>query len=144
MTGTGTGTPPTLLHNLEHNKVLHEQVVLLTVVTADVPQVAPEDRFGVEPLGRGFFRVTVAYGFTRGARTCPAALEGSAPTGCTWIWRRRPTSWAARRCWRPTGRAWRCWRERLFVLMSSNAMRATAFFKIPPERVVELGMQLEL
>ena len=55
MTGTGTGTPPTLLHNLEHNKVLHEQVVLLTVVTADVPQVAPEDRFRVEPLASAIF-----------------------------------------------------------------------------------------
>ena len=74
MTGTGTGTPPTLLHNLEHNKVLHEQVVLLTVITADVPQVAPEERLRVEPLAEGFFRVIVAYGFTE-APDVPAALE---------------------------------------------------------------------
>ena len=143
MTGTGTGTPPTLLHNLEHNKVLHEQVVLLTVITADVPQVAPEDRFRVEPLAECFFRVIVSYGFME-APDVPAALGELGAHGLhvdlstTTFFLGRETLLATHR----PGMAQ--WRERLFVLMSSNAMRATTFFKIPSERVVELGMQLEL
>jgi KUP system potassium uptake protein len=143
MTGTGTGTPPTLIHNLEHNKVLHEQVILLTVITADVPHVAPEDRLRVEPLAECFFRVTVAYGFTE-TPDVPAALAGldahkvHVDLATTTFFLGRETLLATKR----PGMA--VWRERLFVLMSSNAMRATSFFNIPSERVVELGMQLEL
>jgi KUP system potassium uptake protein len=143
MTGTGTGTPPTLLHNLEHNKVLHQQIILLTVVTADVPHVAPEDRLRVDTLAEGFFRVTVVYGFTE-TPDVPAALDGLSAHGIhvdlqtTTFFLGRETLLATNR----PGMA--IWRERLFVLMSSNAMRATSFFNIPSERVVELGMQLEL
>jgi KUP system potassium uptake protein len=143
MTGTGTGTPPTLLHNLEHNQVLHEQVVLLTVITADIPFVAAQDRLRVEPLAERFFRVTVVYGFTE-EPDVPAALHGLSAHGIdvdlatTTFFLGRETLLATHR----PGMA--AWRERLFVLMSSNAMGATAFFKIPSERVVELGMQLEL
>jgi len=142
MTGTGTGTPPTLLHNLEHNKVLHQQVVLLTVVTADVP-VVEEDRLRVEPLTECFWRVTVSYGFME-TPDVPAALEGLRAHGVhidlatTTFFLGRETLLATDR----PGMA--VWREELFVLMSSNAMRATTFFCIPSERVVELGMQLEL
>ena len=67
MTGSGAGTPPTLMHNLEHNKVLHTQIVLLTVMTADVPLVPLGDRVRVEPLGERFFRVTLSYGFMEAA-----------------------------------------------------------------------------
>jgi KUP system potassium uptake protein len=143
MTGTGTGTPPTLMHNLEHNKVLHQQVVLLTVVTADTPHVPDEERFRVESLAECFFRVTVAYGFME-EPDVPAALEGLSAHGLhvdlatTTFFLGRETLLATNR----PGMA--VWREQLFVLMSSNAMRATTFFKIPSERVVELGMQLEL
>jgi KUP system potassium uptake protein len=75
MTGTGTGTPPTLLHNLEHNKVLHERVILLTVIPSDVPHVPESKRLVVEPLAECFFRVTVAYGFME-EPDVPAALRG--------------------------------------------------------------------
>ncbi len=142
MTGTGTGTPPTLLHNLEHNKVLHQNVVLLTVVTADIPLVEG-DRLQVEPLTACFWRVTVSYGFME-APDVPAALEGLRAHGVhidlatTTFFLGRETLLATDR----PGMA--VWREELFVLMSSNAMRATTFFCIPSERVVELGMQLEL
>jgi KUP system potassium uptake protein len=143
MTGSPAGTPITLLHNLEHNKVLHEKVVLLTVTTADVPQVPPEDRVSVEPLGENFFRVTVVYGFVEEPNV-PAALAEARSQGLkidprtTTYFLGRETLLATRR----PGMA--VWRERLFVLMSRNAMRATAFFRIPSDRVVELGLQLEL
>jgi KUP system potassium uptake protein len=143
MTGSAAGTPPTLLHNLEHNKVLHHQIVLLTVTTADVPVVPPSERVRVEPLGERFFRVFLTYGFmeepdvpnglalarTQGLRIDPAD---------TTYFLGRETLLATQKAGMPL------WREKLFVLMSSNAMRATTFFRIPPERVLELGMQVEL
>ena len=143
MTGTGTGTPPTLLRNLEHNKVLHRRIVLLTVITADVPQVEPEQRLRVEPLAEGFFRVTVAYGFAE-APDVPTALEGLAAHGLH-VDLAKTTFFLGRETLLATSRpGMAVWREQLFVLMSSNAISATAFFKIPSDRVVESGMQIEL
>jgi KUP system potassium uptake protein len=143
MTGSGAGTPRTLLHNLEHNKVLHEQVVLLTVMTADVPHVPLEDRVQVEALGEHFYRVTLTYGFIE-EPDVPAGLELARTQGLridpseTSYFLGRETLLAKRNAGMPV------WREKLFVLMSSNAMRATTYFKIPSERVLELGIQLEL
>jgi KUP system potassium uptake protein len=143
MTGSGAGTPPTLLHNVEHNKVLHNQIVLLTVTTANVPHVPEESRIAVEPLGANFFRVTLAYGFMEEPNV-PEALVAAKAQGLavdpsdTTYFLGRETLLATR------GDSMAIWREKLFVLMSRNAMRATAFFKIPSDRVVELGMQLEI
>jgi KUP system potassium uptake protein len=143
MTSNSDGTPPTLLHNLQHNKIVHERVVLLTVVTQDGPIVAPEDRLTVTPLQQGFFRVRACYGFTE-TPNVPAALEQAKLAGepivpdDTTYFLGTETLLATERPGLPM------WRERLFVLMSRNALRATTFFDIPPERVVELGMQVEL
>jgi KUP system potassium uptake protein len=143
MTSNLVGTPPTLLHNLEHNHVLHERVILLTVVTSDVPHVAAEGRFEVEPLGQGFFRVTLRYGFMEDPDV-PAALLAGGSHGLpidvahTTFFLGVETLLSTHRDGMPR------WRERLFALMSRNAVRATSFFRIPPERVVELGMQIEL
>jgi len=143
MTGSGAGTPPTLMHNLEHNKVLHSQIVLLTVMTADVPIVPLEDRVRVEPLGERFYRVTLSYGFME-EPDVPAGLAQAQAQGLaidpndTTYFLGRETLVATRNAGMPV------WREKLFVLMSSNATRATAFFRIPSERVLELGMQIEL
>ena len=79
MTSNLIGTPPTLLHNLEHNQVLHERVVLLTVVTSDAPHVDEDGRLSVETLGQGFYRVTLRYGFME-EPDVPAALA-TAPRG---------------------------------------------------------------
>ena len=143
MTSNSEGTPPTLLHNLQHNKILHERIILLTVVTLDSPTVAPEDRLTVTPLQQGFFRVRLCYGFTENPDV-PAALEQAtfsgrpiAPIDTTYFVGTE-TLLVTKRPGLPL------WRERLFVLMSRNALRATTFFRIPPERVVELGMQVEL
>jgi KUP system potassium uptake protein len=143
MTGTGAGTPPTLMHNVEHNKVLHRQIVLLTVTTADVPHVSDESRIAVEALGANFFRVTVTYGFMEEPNVPEALVQARAqglaidPADTTYFLGRE-TLLATR------GDNMAIWREKLFVLISRNAMRATAFFKIPSDRVVELGMQLEI
>lgn len=143
MTGSAAGTPVTLLHNLEHNKVLHENVVLLTVTTADIPHVPLEDRLSVEPLGESFFRVTAVYGFMEEPNV-PAALQEARRLGLR-IDPATVTYFLGRETLLATGRpGMAIWREQLFVLMSSNAMRATSFFKIPSDRVVELGLQLEL
>jgi KUP system potassium uptake protein len=144
MTGSGAGVPPTLLHNLRHNKVLHASVVLLTVITEEIPEVSDERRVTIEPLGSNFFRVTLRYGFSE-EPDVPAALALARGRGLpidkddiTYFLGRETLLAAARH----SGMA--RWREALFSLMSKNAMRATAFFKIPPERVVELGMHVEL
>ncbi len=143
MTSNADGTPPTLLHNLHHNKILHEQIILLTVATMDSPVVTDEERLTVTPLQQGFFRVRVCYGFTE-APGVPAVLEQTLLAGRQMVaadityFLGTETLLATDRPGLPL------WRERLFVLMSRNALRATTFFGIPPERVVELGMQVEL
>ncbi len=143
MTSNLQGTPPTLLHNLQHNKVLHERVVLLTVTTSDVPHVTAHDRATVDSLGHGFYRLTLRYGFME-EPDVPDALGEASVRGFpielneTTFFLGIETLLATRRPGLPL------WRERLFVLIARNAVRANAFFKIPPERVVELGMQVEL
>jgi KUP system potassium uptake protein len=143
MTGTSGGTPPALLHNLAHNKVLHEQVVLCTVTTADVPFVPKQAQVKVEDLGRRFYRVTLTYGFAQQPNV-PEAMRQAQEQGLE-IDENQTTYFLGRETilvTRTPGMA--IWREKLFVLMARNAVRATAFFRIPPERVVELGMQLEI
>jgi KUP system potassium uptake protein len=143
MTGSGAGVPPTLIHNLRHNKVLHASVVLLTVVTQDVPVVSPDDRVVVEPLGSGFFKVTLRYGFVEEPNV-PEAMTEARARGLA-IDKDDITYFLGRETLLSTDRPGMSrWREQLFAIMSRNAMRATAFFRIPPERVVELGMQVEL
>ena len=144
MTGSGAGVPPTLLHNLRHNKVLHANVVLLTVTTEEIPEVSDARRVEIEALGSGFFRVTLRYGFVE-EPDVPAAIALARGRGLpidkddiTYFLGRETLLAAA------TGSGMAQWREGLFSLMSKNAMRATAFFRIPPERVVELGMHVEL
>jgi KUP system potassium uptake protein len=143
MTGSGAGVPPTLIHNLQHNKVLHASVVLLTVVTEDVPHVSDHDRIDVEPLSAGFFRVTLRYGFME-EPSVPEAMVEARARGLA-IDKDDITYFLGRETLLPRHHPGMAgWRENLFALMSRNAMRATAFFHIPPERVVELGMQVEL
>jgi KUP system potassium uptake protein len=143
MTSNLIGTPATLLHNLEHNQVLHERVVLLTVVTSDAPHVEDDDRLSVETLGQGFYRVTLRYGFMEDPDV-PEALGLGAKRGLP-LDATKMTFFLGVETLLSTEREGMArWRERLFAVMSRNAVRATSFFRIPPERVVELGMQIEL
>ncbi len=131
MYGTADGTPPALVHNLVHNKVLHEKVVFLTVITEDVPHVPAEERVTVKRSGKGFHTVTSRYGFMEDPEI-EEILDACREKGLdvriegTTFFLGRETLIAADR----PGMA--VWRERLFSFMSRNALRATAFFKIPP------------
>ena len=143
MTGSGAGVPPTLIHNLRHNKVLHANIVLLTVTTEDVPHVSRERAIELEPLSAGFYRVTLRYGFME-EPSVPEAISEARARGLP-IDKDDITYFLGRETLLPANHPGMApWREKLFALMSRNAMRATAFFRIPPERVVELGMQVEL
>ena len=137
-------TPPALFHNLRYNKVLHEHVIVLTVTTVPVPFVAEdEDRLTIEQLGEGVSTVRVQYGFMEDPHV-PEALSMARERGMA-IDLADVTYFLGRETiivTRQPGMA--VWREKLFVLMARNAVRATAYFRLPPERVVELGVQVEM
>ena len=150
MTSDPEGAPVVLLHHLKHNKVLHDQVVLLSVVTADVPEVPTEERVEIEALGQGFFRVQAAYGFME-TPNVPAVLHSCGRHGINtkktdvsyYLGRERLIPTLPRRSSNPEIGNMARWRKKLFVLMSQNARSATEFFGIPPNRVIELGTQIE-
>jgi KUP system potassium uptake protein len=143
MTGNPEGAPPALLHNLKHNKVLHEQVVLLTILSEEVPHVPAAERVEVEPLEQGVVRVMARYGFME-QPGIPDILKRCREQGLqfqlmgTSFFLGRETLIPSKK----PGMA--VWREALFSWMSRNARSATSFFRIPPNRVVELGAQVEL
>jgi KUP system potassium uptake protein len=143
MTTSAEGIPHSLLHNLKHNKVLHERVVLLTVRIEDVPFVTAEDRTELADLESGFWRLIIRYGFMDEIDV-PAALAGIEDCGPRF--RMMDTSFFLARqtlITSPTpGMA--VWREKLFAWMLRNAEGAMEFFKLPPNRVVELGAQVEI
>jgi len=143
MTSTPDGVPHALLHNLKHNKVLHERVVLLTVKIADVPVVDTDKRYEIEDLGRGFFRLILRYGFMEEADV-PAALAQVKDCGQTF--KMMETSFfLARQTLLPSSRpGMRIWREKLFAWMLRNAESAMEFFRLPTNRVIELGSQVEI
>ncbi|MDO8793217.1 MAG: potassium transporter Kup [Vicinamibacterales bacterium] len=143
MTAQPKGTPAALTHNLRFNKVLHEHIVILMVTTAQVPQVPEAEQASVEALGHGVFNVKVRYGFMQDPDV-PEALALAQAKGVD-IDRDDVTFFLGRETIIPTkGPGMALWREKLFVLMSRNAQRATAFFRLPAERVVELGVQVEI
>jgi KUP system potassium uptake protein len=136
-------TPTALLHNLKHNKVLHEKVVLLTVMTEEIPYVAAEDRVQVEDLGKGFFRLLARYGFLENPGV-PDVVDQAKAKGLD-LSIMTTTFFLSRETLIPSKRpGMALWREKLFALMSRNAQRPTEFFHIPPNRVIELGMQVRL
>jgi KUP system potassium uptake protein len=143
MTSSAKGVPHALLHNLKHNKVMHERVMLLTVRIEDVPYVALERRLETSDYGSGFFRVVLRYGFME-EMNVPAELQRL--EGCGPVCRMIDTSFfLSRQTLISTARAGMAgWRERLFAWMLRNSESAMEFFKLPPNRVVELGSQVEI
>jgi KUP system potassium uptake protein len=143
LTASTEGVPPSLLHNLKHNQVLHESILLVTVSVLDVPHVREEDRVDLEELGCGMKRVILRYGFSEDP-DIPAALAaakpvlGPLPPMTTSYFISRQTVIAAK----SPGMA--KWRERIFAWMVRNSATAMEFFKLPPNRVVELGSQVEI
>ena len=143
LAGNPEGTPLALMHNLKHNKVLHEQVVIMTIQTAEVPHVCSEDRVRVQPLEGNFYRVIGSFGFMEDPNV-PQLLEACKQKGLEFE-EEKTTFFLSRETIIATPRpGMLLWREKLFSLMSRNAQGATAFFRLPPNRVVELGMQVEI
>jgi len=143
LTSTPDRVPHALLHNLKHNKVLHERVVFLTVVTRDIPFVEDSGRFEVTTLGADFYRMFAYYGF-KDDPDIPSLLELSGRKGFPFDMM-ETSFFVSRETLIPTkvpGMA--LWRERIFASMSKNAVKASDFFKVPTNRVVELGTQVEI
>jgi KUP system potassium uptake protein len=143
MYGDPAATPPALLHNLKHNQVLHQRVVFLTVETAESPHVPPGERAAVEDLGHGFHRVRLRYGFMD-EPDVPESLSLLEPFGLTFK-HLETTYFLSRETIVPSADpAMPRWSGHLFAVMARNARTASSFFRLPPNRVVELGAQIEL
>ncbi len=143
MTSDPEGTPVVLLHHLKHNKVLHEQVMLMSITSQEVPEVPDEERVEVERLPEGFVRVIARYGFME-TPNVPEILEYCEESGLSHVKPHECSFFLGRERLIPVGKARMArWRKKLFGVMSRNAQGATEFFQIPPNRVVELGAQIE-
>ncbi|HEU5057195.1 MAG TPA: KUP/HAK/KT family potassium transporter, partial [Kofleriaceae bacterium] len=143
MTSTAGGIPPVLLHHLKHNKVLHDQMVLLSIINEQVPQVDLAENFTVSELGQGFYRVRARYGFMQ-TPNVPRLLTRCADAGLA-IDPGDTSYYLGRESLLVSGRSRMArWRKALFSFLSRNSRPATAFFHLPPNRVVELGAQIEL
>ena len=133
--------PVALLHNLKHNKVLHEHNVILTVNTAETPTVADSDRVQIEPINDDFTRVTLTYGFMESPNV-PKTLTLCKRMGLKFDIM-STSFFVGRRSIVPDVRSsMPLWQDHLFIFLMKNAADPTDFFKIPPGRVVELGTQV--
>jgi KUP system potassium uptake protein len=139
----GDGVPHAMLHNLLHNKVLHERIVFLTVYNEDIPTVPPEGRIRVEPLGHECYQVNVYYGF-KDERDIPLALALCANHGLEFEMMETSFFIARQTVISTVGGGMARWREALFATMSRNARDAADYFRVPTNRVIELGTQVEI
>jgi KUP system potassium uptake protein len=143
MTSSPEGVPHALLHNLKHNKVLHERIILLTIKITDAPYHPDDGRCHLEDLAHGFHRMVLKYGFMQ-EPDVPAALARIDQCGAefrmmdTSFFLSRQTLLASERP------GMMIWREKLFAWMLRNAESAMEFFRLPTNRVVELGSQVEI
>lgn len=143
MTANLEGTPIALLHNLKHNKVLHERNIILTILTDEVPQVNPEKRMEVENLPVGFHRLIAHYGFMEEPNV--PELLAAAPLNGEPVVLHKTTFFLSRETILPgKSSSMPRWRQWIFALMARNAQSASSFYRIPANRVVELGMQVEI
>jgi KUP system potassium uptake protein len=143
MTSDPAGVPVVLLHHLKHNKVLHETVVIMSIEGEEIPQVPREERLTLKSLGDGFHRVVGRYGFME-TPDVPALLASLQRDGL----RASPAEtsfYLGRETLLPDGNSRMArWRKLLFIVMARNAQSATAFFNLPPNRVLELGARIQL
>lgn len=143
MTQDADGTPMALLHQLKHNQVLHEQVVLLTILTLNEPTVGEAHRVKVTQLHAGFWRVIGRYGFME-TPNVPEIMKRAAAQGLA-TYRGRTSYFLGRETFIPTGRSnMPRWRRVLFAFLAKNARSPTEYFGIPANEVVELGAQIEI
>ena len=143
MTSNVDSTPPALLHNLKHNRILHEQMVLLTITTTDEPYVRARERTRVETLAPNFYRIVANYGFMQ-TPSIFEILDSAKKQGFSYVFE-EITFFLGRETILPSHHpGMMIWRERLFAFMLRNAQRATAFYQIPPDQVIEVGIQVEI
>ncbi len=143
LSSNAEATPLALLHNLKHNRVLHKSVVFLTLQTEEVPHVRTENRLQLEQLREGFHRVIARYGFMEDPNV-PEILENCRPLGLELDWMNTTFFLSRETIIATKAPGMALWREKLFAFLSRNAQRPTDFFRIPANRVVELGMQVEM
>jgi KUP system potassium uptake protein len=143
LTADASSTPPAFLHNLKHNKILHERVIVLEVDTIDVPRVPESKRVEVERLGKGFYSVKARYGFME-QPDVPAALRACRPHGIAYD-EMETSFFLGRETLVPSQRS-RLGRLRrdFFISLSHTASASKAFFRIPPNRAIELGNQIQI
>jgi KUP system potassium uptake protein len=137
------GIPHTLLHHFKHNEALHERILLLSIISTETPTVAQEDRISIEDLKQGFYRIKAMYGFmeTPDMAEILALIDSKGLPVDIYS----TSFYLGRETMSATGPAPMAhWRKLLFIYMSRNAWNATSFFKLPPDRVIELGIHVEL
>jgi len=143
MSSEAIGVPSALLHNIKHNKVIHERVIILTVNIQDVPYVSPSDRIETKDLGDGFYRVILNFGFMQETHV-PASLKDVEDCGSEFNMM-QTSFFLSRQTLLPSDKPeMMVWREKIFAWMMRNSATAMEFFKLPSNRVVELGSQMEI
>ncbi len=143
MTYSPEGTPPSLLHHVKHNHILHEQVVLLSIRSTDLPNVPAEERIRLHDLGQGFYRVIASYGYMQ-TPNVPRIMQDASQYGLV-TEPMTTTFYLGRETLLTSGKSKMMrWRKAIFTFMSRNAGNPTVYFGIPANRVVELGTQIEL
>jgi KUP system potassium uptake protein len=143
LTADASHTPAAFLHNLKHNKVLHERIIILQVETMDVPRVAEINRVEVERLGKGFYTVIARYGFTE-QPDVPAALRACRPHGIAYD-EMETSFFLGRETLIPSQHSkLGKWRRDWFISLSHSASATKTFFRIPPNRAIELGNQIQV
>lgn len=139
----GDGVPHAMLHNLLHNKILHERTVFLTVYNKDIPTVPAVQRVSVEPLGHACFQVNIYYGF-KDERDIPAALEMCKASGLELDMMETSFFISRQNVVPKVGKGMAQWREALYAAMVRNARDAADYYRVPSNRVIELGTQIEI
>jgi KUP system potassium uptake protein len=143
MSSNPKGVPIVLLHHWKHNQVMHKTVVLLSVLSEPIPEVGGDARVSVADLGRGFYQVTAHYGFME-TPNVPSIMRRAQKEGVPYA-PERTSYFLGRETLLATGESKMMrWRKTLFSFVSRNSRSATQYFGIPPDRVVELGMQISL
>ncbi|EPF6521110.1 potassium transporter Kup [Acinetobacter baumannii] len=144
MTGTPNVVPHAMLHNIKHNKVLHQRNILVTVVIEDVPFVAPEERITTETLAEHFFRIKIFYGFKDEMNVPKALMQAYEQLGLVYDLMHISFFISRDRIVHSVGDGMSPWREKLFISMQRNTSPVSDFYQIPTNRVVELGSQIEI
>jgi len=144
MTGTPNVVPHAMLHNIKHNKVLHQRNILVTVVIEDVPFVAAEERISTEALAEHFYRIKIFYGFKDEMNVPKALMQAYEKLGLEYDLMHISFFISRDRIVHSVGDGMSPWREKLFISMQRNTSPVSDFYQIPTNRVVELGSQIEI